>query len=210
MNPRHPTTAKLPPSALAFWVRGLLVLALAIGLGLLARMALAEGAELQQLSTQRTDEGLDLNYATRFELPRGAEEALLKGVPIYFTVETTVLRNRWYWRDARVAHASRSWRLSYQLLTKSYKVSSGGLNQPYPTLAEALSSIRGMAGWRIAEAKDIEDSGSYYLEFSFRLDTSQLPKPMQIGLGAPQGWGLSIERSLVLNPDFSVHVAPTP
>ncbi len=208
MNPSHHTARPTPPSAAAFWARGLLVLALALALGLLARMALAEGVELQQLSTQRTEEGLDLNYATRFELPHSAEDALLKGLPIYFTVETTVLRNRWYWRDARVARASRSWRLSYQLLTKSYKVSSSGLNQSYTSLGEALSSIRGLAGWRIAELKDIEDSGSYYLEFGFRLDTSQLPKPMQIGLGAPQGWGLSIERSVALNPDFTVHSNP--
>jgi len=207
-TPQHP--ASPPLSATAFWARGLFVLLLALSLGLLARMALAEGAELQQLSTQRTDEGLDLSYATRFELPHSAEDALLKGVPIYFTVETTVLRNRWYWRDARVARASRSWRLSYQLLTKSYKVNSGGLNQSYATLTEALNTIRGIAGWRIAEPKDIEDSGSYSLEFSFRLDTSQLPKPMQIGLGAPQGWGLSVERSVALNPDFTVRSSPTP
>lgn len=195
----------MPLSAAAFWARGLLVLLLALSLGLLGRLALAEGVELQQLTTQRSEEGLDLSYATRFELPHSAEDALLKGLPIYFTVEATVLRSRWYWRDARVARASRSWLLVYQPLTKSYKVSSGAFKQSYPSLSEALASFRGIAGWRIAEPKDIEDSGNYYLEFSFRLDTSQLPKPMQIGLGAPQGWGLSIERSLALNPDFTVH-----
>ncbi|MBV8500535.1 MAG: DUF4390 domain-containing protein [Paucibacter sp.] len=167
-------------------------------------LALAEGVELQQLSTQRSEDGLSLSYSAKFELPPSADDALLKGVPIYFVVETTVLRNRWYWRDARVARASRSWRLAWQPLTRQYKVSSGGLNQSYATLTEALASIRDIAGWRIAELREIEDSGSYYLEFAFRLDTSQLPRPMQIGLGAPQGWGLSIERSLPLNPDFSI------
>jgi hypothetical protein len=125
-------------------------------------------------------------------------------VPIYFTVETTVLRSRWYWRDARVARASRNWRLAWQPLTRQYKVSSGGLNQSYATLNEALASIRDIAGWRIAEPHEIEDGGSYYLEFAFRLDTTQLPRPMQIGLGAPQGWGLSIERSVALNADFTL------
>jgi hypothetical protein len=192
------------------WWRGVLALVLVGLLALLARMALAEGVDLTQLSTQRSEEGLELSYATRFELPHSAEEALIKGVPIYFTVETTVLRSRWYWRDARAGKASRSWRLAWQPLTRQYKVSTGGLNQSYGSLPEALASIRGIAGWHIADAKDIEDSGSYYLEFSFRLDTTQLPKPMQIGLGAPQGWGLSIERSLALNPDFSVHASPTP
>lgn len=190
----------------AFLTRTLLACLMAL-LGLLASLAFAEGVELQQLSTQREDDGLSLSYTASFELSHSAEDALLKGVPIYFTVEATVYRNRWYWRDARVARASRTWRLAWQPLTRQYKVSNGGLNQSYNSLAEALAVIRDTAGWRIAEAKELEDSGSYYLEFSFRLDTSQLPRPMQIGLGAPQGWGLAIERTVQLNPDFSIRAA---
>ena len=191
-------SARRHHGGLVAWALGLLV-ALA-----LVSIALAEGVELQQLSTQRSDDGLNLSYTTRFELSHSAEDALLKGVPIYFTVEASVYRNRWYWRDARVARASRTWRLAYQSLAKKYRVSTGGLNASYDTLNEALATIRDTAGWRIADSRDIEDSGGYYLEFSFKLDTSQLPRPMQIGLGAPQGWGLSIERSVSLNADFTL------
>jgi hypothetical protein len=66
-----------------------------------------------------------------------------------------------------------------------------------------LLTLRSVAAWRIAEPKELEDEGRYYLEFSYRLDTSQLPSPMQIGLGSPQGWGLIVERTLNLSPDFS-------
>jgi hypothetical protein len=198
-------TADLNAIASRPWARGLMALVLVAALILLARLAWADGVELTQISTQRTEEGLDLSYGTRFELPHAAEDSLLKGIAVYFTAETTVVRSRWYWRDARVAHASRTWRVQLVPLTRQFKVTIGAFSQNFGTLTEALSSMRGAANWRIAEPKDIEDSGSYYLEFSFRLDTSQLPKPMQIGLGAPQGWGLSIERTLSLNPDFSVH-----
>jgi len=183
------------------WLAGLL---LWLGLGL----ARADGVLLNQLSTERVDDGLALNFSTRFELPKPVEEALAKGVPIYFSAEAAVLRNRWYWRDARVARASRSWRLAWQPLTRQYRVSTGGLNQSYESLAEAVASLRGVSGWRIAEAKELEDDGRYYLEFSYKLDTSQLPRPMQIGLGAPQGWDLKVERTLNLNPDFSAKLAP--
>jgi hypothetical protein len=164
--------------------------------------------QLNQLSTERMDDGLALSFSTRFDLPRPVEEALAKGVPIYFLAEVTVLRNRWYWRDARVARASRSWRLAWQPLTRQYRVSTGGLNQSYETLTEAVGSLRGVSGWRVAEAKELEDDGRYYLEFSYKLDTSQLPRPMQIGLGAPQGWDLKVERTLNLSPDFSAKLAP--
>ena len=170
--------------------------------------ALAQGVLLQQFGTERTEDGLQLSFSTRFELPRQVEEALIKGLPVYFVAEVEVLRNRWYWRDARVARASRSWRLSWQPLTRQYRVSTGGLHQSFETLAEAMASLRGVSGWRIADAKDIEDDGRYYLEFSYKLDTSQLPKPMQIGLGAPQGWTLSVERHVPLNLEPGAKPAP--
>jgi hypothetical protein len=194
------------PLARRIW-QWLLAAALVAALTLLARPAQAQGVELVQLSTQRTDEGLELSFSTRFELTRSAEDALMKGVPIYFVAEANVLRNRWYWRDARTARASRTWRLAWQPLTRQFKVSTGGLNQSYTSLSDALASLRGAAGWRIAESRDLEDDGRFYLEFSYRLDTSQLPKPMQIGLGSPQGWGLNIERTLNLAADFSSSLA---
>jgi hypothetical protein len=179
------------------------LVALCLAWMLMAPPVRAEGVDIVQITTQRADDGLELSFSSRFELPRAAEDALLKGVPIYFVAEVTVFRSRWYWRDARAARASRTWRLAWQPLTRQYKVSTGGLNQSYAFLSEALSALRGVSGWRIAEPKEIEDDGHYYLEFSYRLDTSQLPRPMQIGLGSPQGWGLSAERGMALGPDFS-------
>ena len=178
------------------------LLAIALLLALFAPASHAEGVELIQLSSNRSEEGLELSFSTRFELPHAAEDALLKGVPIYFTAEAVLLRGRWYWRDARVARATRTWRLAWQPLTRQYKISTGGLNQSYASLSEALSALRGVSEWRIAENRELED-GRHYIEFSFKLDTSQLPRPMQIGLGSPEGWGLNIERSLSLNSDFS-------
>ena len=163
----------------------------------------AEGVELTQLATERLDDGLALSFSTRFELPRPVEDALLKGVPIYFVAEASVLRSRWYWRDARLAKATRSWRLTWQPLTRQYRVSTGGLHQSYPSLAEALATLRGISGWRLLDAKELEEDGKHYLEFSYRLDTSQLPRPMQIGLGSPQGWSLGVERTLTLNADLT-------
>ncbi|MDN3918740.1 DUF4390 domain-containing protein [Roseateles violae] len=210
MSSAAPTLTAKPDPSLAPLRRWAAALLLGLLLVLFGRAALADGVELSHLATQRVEEGLELSFGTRFELPHAAEDALLKGVPIYFVAEVTVLRNRWYWRDARVARAQRSWRLTWQPLTRQYRVSTGGLHQSFTALGEALAFLRGVSGWRIAEAKELEDEGRYYIEFSYRLDTSQLPRPMQIGLGSPQGWGLSLERSLSLNPDFSLRIPASP
>jgi hypothetical protein len=105
-----------------------------------------------------------------------------------------VFRERWYWLDRRIATASRAWRLAYQPLTRKYRVTFGGLNQSYDTLDEAMAVLRRVGAWKIAEAAQVEEGARHYVEFSYRLDTSQLPRPMQIGIGAQAEWALSVER----------------
>ncbi len=176
--------------------------------GLTPQAARADGVELTQLATERSEDALELSFSTRFELPRTVDDALHKGVPIYFVAEASLWRSRWYWRDARVARVSRTWRLAWQPLTRQYRISTGGLHRSYAGLGEALASLQGISGWRIAEAREVEDDARHYIEFSYRLDTSQLPRPMQIGLGAPQGWNLGVTRTLTLNPDFTSQIKP--
>jgi hypothetical protein len=165
-----------------------------------AGAASAAGIELTELQVERSDEGLLLDFALRLELPRAVDEALHKGVPLHFVAEATTYRYRWYWRDRRVAEASRSWRLSWQPLTLNYRVSFGALAQTYPTLADALSALRRSAHWQIAEPPARDDDRYYYVEFSYRLDTSMLPRPLQIGLGGQPEWQLAVERTLPVPP----------
>ena len=160
----------------------------------LAPVALAQAIELTHFEVQRSDEGVLLSFATAFELPRSVEEALLKGVPLHFEATAEVMQERWYWRDRRIARASRGWRLTYQPLTRRFRVGFGGLNQNYDTLADALASLRSSSRWKIAEPGQLDDDSRHYVEFVFRLDTTQLPRPMQIGIGGQPEWSLAVER----------------
>jgi len=165
---------------------------------LAAPPARADAVQLVALEVARTDDGVLLDFTTSFALPRTVEDALQKGVPLHFVAQADLYRSRWYWRDAHVARAMRTWRLAWQPLTRSYRVSFGALNQSFETLSEALGALRGAAHWRIADAAQLEEGASYYIEFSYRLDTSQLPRPMQIGLAGQADWNLSVERTLRL------------
>lgn len=163
-----------------------------------AAPAQAQGVELAQLQTTRADGALNLDFVARVTLPRAVEDALQRGVPIYFVAEAQLLRNRWYWRDERVARVSRSWRLAYQPLTGAWRVSLGGLNQTFPSLAEALVNVSRSGGWKLADLSQLDEKG-YYLEFSYRLDSSQLPGPMQFGLGGQGDWAVGVSRSVKLD-----------
>src|SRR5262245_18423598 len=107
----------------------------------------AQGVELSALEL-RADEGtLALEFSARLTLSRAIEDALRRGVPMYFDVEATLIRSRWYWRDERGARVARSYRLSYQPLTGRWRVALGSLGQNYATLDEALAVISRVSGW---------------------------------------------------------------
>jgi hypothetical protein len=165
---------------------GLLLLAAVLGW---AVPAAAQGIELAQLQAARRDGELQLEFAVRITLPRAVEEALHRGVPVYFVAEVQLRRKRWYWRDERVARVNRTWRVAFQPLTGNWRVGLGGLNQTYTTLADAMAAVSRSAGWKIADGAQLD----------YRLDTSQLPGPMQIGLGGPGEWAIGAERTLRLD-----------
>lgn len=165
----------------------------------LAMQVLAQGVELTALRAQRQDGALTLDFAAQLVLPSPVEDALRRGVPLYFVAEAQLFRSRWYWRDERVARVARSWRLAYQPLTFSWRVSMGGLNQSHATLAEALSAVSRRTDWRLVDLSLLDADKSYYVEFSYRLDNSQLPSPMQINLGVQNAWAMGVEHTLRLD-----------
>jgi len=165
-----------------------------------AAPARASAAELTVFELSRDEDGVYLSYAVEFELGRGVDDALVKSVPLFFVAEAEIFRDRWYWRDRRVAHAVRTWRIVYQPLTSTYRVTPiGGLSQTYPTRAEAIASFSRGSRWKVAEPGQLEEGGRHYLEFQYRLDTNQLPRPMQIGISGEPDWQLSVKRTLRIN-----------
>lgn len=165
-----------------------------------APAARAQGVELVSLQTSRAEGAVTLDFAARVTLPKSVEDALRRGVPLYFVAEAQLFRSRWYWRDERVARLSRSWRLAFQPLTGIWRVSLGGLSQSFGSLNEAMSVVSRSGGWKLVDLAQVDGDKGFYLEFSYRLDTSQLPGPMQFGLGGQGDWTLGIERTIKVEP----------
>jgi len=175
-----------------------------IGCSLSLLLAGASAAtEVSQLRTERADDGIYLSALVRFELSAVVEDALLKGIPAFFVIEADIYRDLWYWRNPRVTSAARTLRLSYQPLTRRWRVNivpgliSGStglratLSQHYDTLPEALSAVQRVARWRIAEASELDSDAPYLLSLNFRLDLSQLPRPFQIGVAGQRDWTIA-------------------
>ncbi len=172
----------------------LLAVACFAGMAGFAPRAMAQGVELPSIVAKRQDGGVVLDFVANLTLSRAVEEALRRGVPVYFVAEATVKKPRWYWRDERVSHVSRSWRLSYQPLTSAWRVSLGAFSQSYPSLEEALTTVTRIAHWRVADS-GVDATDRYYVDFQFYLDASQLPPPMRLDLNAQSEWKLGVERT---------------
>jgi hypothetical protein len=157
-----------------------------------------EAVRLHSLEVRRDAEAVSVDFNVRLQLPEPVEDALRRGIALHFRAEATLLRPRWYWRAERVARARRQWRLSYQPLTGSYRVSVGALHQTFASLDVALLPLTRMTRWRIADAAEVEPGVRHQLEFDWRLDTGELPRPLQIGLGHLPEWQLAVSRSVEL------------
>ena len=178
----------------AGWCRVVLACVM-VTLAMLAPLsARAQGVELKTLKVERREGDLVLEFSTRLALGPAIEDALRRGVPMYFTAQAAVYRNRWYWRDERLARGTRTWRLAYQPLTAHWRLSTGGLSRGYGSLSEALAPLTRVTGWALLDGEKLDAGERYYVDFSFKLDNSQLPQPMQIDLGGD--WKLGVERSL--------------
>lgn len=200
-----------PTGAIERIVRSLVCGLLLLCSGASAAWAQVHSAEVTQLSVERTDEGVLLSAAVRFELPQVVEDALAKGIPMFFVAEASIYRDRWYWYDKRVAYAARHMRLSYQPLTRRWRlqvssspIGNSGLvlGQLFDSREEALAAIQRVSRWRIADADAIDPEATHNIDFRFRLDVSQLPRPFQIGAVGQADWIILAVRNerLVLSP----------
>jgi hypothetical protein len=168
-------------------------------------------AEVTQLHVERNEDGVLLSASVRFDLPHAVDDALTKGIPMFFVAEASIYRDRWYWYDKRVTEATRHMRLAYQPLTRRWRlqVSSSPIGQSglvlgqlFDTRDEALAAVQRISRWRIADATDIDAEAVHYIDFRFRLDVSQLPRPFQIGAVGQTDWNIVAVRTqrLLLDP----------
>ena len=160
------------------------------GLLLLAGPAAASDVELKNPQLTAADDGYALSADVSIEFGPRLEEAVAKGVVLYFVADFELTRPRWYWLDEKVASRSQTLRLSYHALTRQYRLSTGALHQNFAALDDALRMLSHLHNWQVLD-KGVAKAGETYLaSLRLRLDLTQLPKPFQITALANKDWNL--------------------
>jgi Domain of unknown function (DUF4390) len=187
------------------WILGLAGL-------LLPAHAQVSSVEIAQLRVDRSDDGLFLTAQIKLDLPSIVEDALNKGVAMFFVAEADLLRDRWYWYDRKVSVAVKHIRLAYQPLTRRWRLNMSpepignvglgvSFSQNFDSLQDALQAVQRISRWKIAEVSALEADTRHNIEFRFRLDMTQLPRPFQIGVVGQSEWNLVASRNYRLNPE---------
>ena len=169
--------------------------------------AVSSRVEVSELRLEQSEGALLLQSTLNLELSSSVEDALQKGMPIYFVTEAELTRDRWYWYDKKIGTIARHYRLAYQPLTRVWRLnvsrdpigavgSASSLSQTFETLPEALAAIRRTVNWKLADVADLGSDNKFTLMFKFRLDVSQLPRPFQMMVGSQSEWNLTAQKTL--------------
>ena len=151
----------------------------------------ADEIEVREAVLRRVDDGYALDADFAFELSPRLAEVVANGVPLYFRVDFELTRRRWYWFDHTAASSQLHLRLSYHALSRQYRLSTGALQQSFPTLEEALNVLTRVRNWLVVDRSVRLSDSDYEAGVRMRLDTALLPKPFQ--LSALTGRDLQLE-----------------
>ena len=153
----------------------------------------AEGIDVRNAALVAGEEGYFLEADFEIALNPTLEEALNKGVPLYFLLEFEVMRPRWYWLNEKVLNTQQQYRIAYNALTRQYRLGVGSLFQNFGSLSEALDFLSRVRRRQVLEPGMLTTGSTYVAGVRMRLDVSQLPKPFQLNALASRDWNFGSE-----------------
>jgi len=180
------------PSRAAAAMRLLRAMVLAV-----AAMALvpahAEGITVTKATIEPVDDGWNLDVSFDVQFSQRLEEAINRGVPLYFVVDFELAQPRWYWFDEKPVQLSQTYRISYTPLLRQYRLTVGTVYQNFTRFEEVARVLSRLRGWHIAEKGALKKDQVYQASVRMRLDTAQLPKPFQLNAIASRDWSMASE-----------------
>jgi hypothetical protein len=156
-----------------------------------ASLAFAEGVAVRNASVDLGDDGWQLQAEFDIQFSPRLEEAVNRGVPLYFVVEFELARPRWYWFDEKPVQLSQTYRVSYTPLLRQYRLTVGNVYQTFTRFEEVTRVLSRVRAWHVADRGALKKDVTYQAGIRMRLDTAQLPKPFQVNAIASRDWTLA-------------------
>jgi hypothetical protein len=177
------------PEAASFLSRA--VLAIGLAFAFWASPARAEGIEVTSATITQAEDGWNLDAAFDVQFSPRLEEAVNRGVAVYFIAEFELSRPRWYWFDEKPVQLSQTYKITYTPLLRQYRLSVGSVYQNFTRFEEVTRVLSRLRGWHVADRGALKKDQVYQAAVRMRLDTAQLPKPFQLNAIASRDWNLA-------------------
>lgn len=154
---------------------------------------------------QALSRGVPIYFVSEFSLTHArwgwldaAQQALLRSIPRYFVGDSPT--TRWRWLDKEIFNAQQTVKISYSVLTGRYRISRGALFQNFASLEDALNMLARQSS-AVFPAELMKMNGNYMAAVRLRLDIAQLPKPLQVNALTDNDWTLDSDwYRWVINP----------
>jgi Domain of unknown function (DUF4390) len=153
-------------------------------------VAVSASLSVGNAAIAHNNDGYFLDADFNLRLNGTLEDALERGVVLYFVIEGRLLRPRWWWLSASIATIQETRKLSYNSLTRQYRLSSGKQYQNFSALDDAETALSQVRNWKIADTQGLEKGHSYRASVRMWLDVTQLPKPFQVKAVTTKDWNL--------------------
>ena len=168
---------------------------------LAAPLVRAEGISITSATIEQGADGWTLDAAFDVQFSQRLEEAVNRGVPLYFVVEFELARPRWYWFDEKPVQLSQTYKISYTPLLRQYRLSVGSVYQNFTRFDEVTRVLSRLRGWHVSDKGALKKDVIYQAGIRMRLDTTQLPKPVQLNAIASRDWTLASDwHRLTISP----------
>jgi hypothetical protein len=145
------------------------------------------------------EDGYVLDAEFDLDFPTALVDSVNRGVALYFVLEVDISRPRWYWLDERPINFTRTYKLTYAPLVQQYRLASGLYSQNFSKFEDVRRALSRVRSLPVADRSALKRGEAYQSQIRFRLDTTQLPKPLQLGTVGSRDWQVTTDwQSLAL------------
>ena len=101
----------------------------------------ADGISVRKAEIRVVEDGYQLAANFDIRLSLLLEQALTHGISLNFASELKLTRSRWYWLDEVATKTEETTKLSYNALTRQYRIKRGTIFQNFTSLDDALRAL---------------------------------------------------------------------
>jgi hypothetical protein len=154
----------------------------------------AEDIRIKSVNVAAVEQNYVISVDTEIALNATLEQALEKGIVLYFVTKFSLVDSRWFWLNDEVARGKLRVGLRYYALTRQYHLNYPSFSQSFNTLKEALQVLGQLREYPLTVKFELKQDVDYIASLRIWLDLTRMPKPFQVeALGSSQ-WNLSSDR----------------